>query len=109
MKKLVFSLLLFIILFTLPINIANAQTEDFEIIDGYLIKYKGSSANVTIPSTVTEIGRDAFANNNTIQSVVIPANVKKIGQLLNPAQIYAVWKLKVLKLLDYLLLSIAEA
>ena len=81
MKKFLFSLLLFSILFTLPINTANAQTGDFKIIDGLLLEYNGSSANVTIPSTVTEIDVQAFRKNNTIQSVVIPANVKTIGEL----------------------------
>lgn len=61
------------------VSTANVQAEDFVIVDGYLMAYNGTAANVTIPSTVTEIGDSVFYHNYTIQSVVIPASVKYIG------------------------------
>ena len=47
--------------------------------------YKGAAADVTIPSSykgkpVTTIGNDAFKNNHTITNVTIPSSVTFIGQ-----------------------------
>ena len=44
-----------------------------------LIKYKGSSRDVYIPSTVTSIGDGAFQNHTEIASVYIPNSVESIG------------------------------
>ena len=58
---------------------------DYNISDGVLNKYNGTSANVVIPSNlcISNIGYNAFANgytwNTTLQSVVIPEGVIKIG------------------------------
>ena len=79
MKKYFIFLLLICLLLIIPICTVNGQSDDFDIAYGYLKKYNGTSSNVTIPSSVTEIGNDAFINKSTLQSVVIPSNVKKIG------------------------------
>lgn len=44
-----------------------------------LIKYKGSSRYVYIPSTVTSIGDGAFQNHTEIASVYIPNSVECVG------------------------------
>ena len=45
-----------------------------------LIKYKGSSRDVYIPSTVISIGDGAFQNHTEIASVYIPNSVESIGE-----------------------------
>ena len=52
---------------------------DFEIVNGVLVKYKGTDPNVIIPNGVTEIGENAFYNCEFITSVTIPKGVTKIG------------------------------
>ena len=85
------------------INIV-AQKEEFEIVGGELVAYKGVSTDVIIPDTVKTIGRNAFDNcrkNLTsitfgngiscisayacgcctaLTSIKIPSNVKEIGE-----------------------------
>ncbi len=65
--------------FLLSSNQSQAATKDFEIKDNVLIKYQGSSKNVTIPDTVKSIGDNAFQHNKKIQSVTIPNSVTTIG------------------------------
>ncbi len=64
------------------------MTNDFEIENGVLIKYrgKGSSAgipkkliSISIPEGVTTIGNSAFSCCNGIESVIIPDSVEAIG------------------------------
>lgn len=52
--------------------------EDFEVQDGVLKAYHGEAVDVVIPSTVREIGKEAF-EGILIQSVVIPGSVRVIG------------------------------
>ena len=69
-------------------NATNSQgSEDFQIVNGELRKYKGSSSNVVIPSGVTSIEYGAFIEfddldeplpNNTITSITIPDTVTTI-------------------------------
>ena len=54
---------------------------DFEL--GKIIKYKGTAANVVIPSaiggvTVDTIGEEAFDQNTTLKNVTIPSSVEVI-------------------------------
>lgn len=53
---------------------------DFIIEDGVLVKYKGEDEHLTIPNSVTSIGKDAFRNNTELISVEIPDSVKSIGK-----------------------------
>lgn len=53
---------------------------DFEIYNGTLIKYRGQSQKVVIPNSVTIIMECAFENCNSIESIVIPNGVMKIGR-----------------------------
>jgi hypothetical protein len=55
------------------------MTENFEILDGVLIKYNGSDSDVVIPDGVTAIGDDAFSECHSIESVFIPSSVTSIG------------------------------
>ena len=52
---------------------------DFEIKNGVLIKYKGNSTNVVVPSCVTSIGESAFLYSK-ISEVTISDSVTTIGQ-----------------------------
>ena len=53
---------------------------EFEIADGVLTKYNGSSSAVTIPEGVKSIGMAAFSRCSTLTSVTIPASVTEIGE-----------------------------
>ena len=61
---------------------ANAgNTDDFEIVDGTLVKYKGTGGDVVIPDGVTAIGREAFFGCSSLTGVTIPEGVTSIGSL----------------------------
>lgn len=58
---------------------------DFEIVDGVLKGYHGTSTDIVIPSTVTEIGEGVFVTEEgeegvEITKVTIPSSVVKIGK-----------------------------
>lgn len=61
--------------------VALAETEEFEIQDGKLVKYlgDGDGKDVVIPDGVTEIAEYAFRFQPFINSVTIPDSVTKIG------------------------------
>nr|MCR5755717.1 leucine-rich repeat domain-containing protein [Acetatifactor sp.] len=79
-------LILSIIIVQLPVSKADAKTSasDFIVQSGKLIKYQGSSSNVTIPDSVDTVGKSAFENNSKVEHVVIPKSVKRI-------EAYAFW------------------
>lgn len=52
---------------------------DFQINDGVLLRYTGSSVDVVIPANVSSIGRGAFSECENVVSVVIPEGVTNIG------------------------------
>ena len=58
---------------------AEAADEDFYIVDGCLIKYRGNDTTVKIPEGVTSIGSEAFEFNDSLTSVEIPKGVTSIG------------------------------
>ena len=53
--------------------------DDFEIVDGVLVKYHGAQRDVVIPEGLTEIGYVSFSHNDDIETVVIPDGVEKIA------------------------------
>lgn len=59
------------------VNVYGSQNEDFEIVGGRLIQYKGESVDIVIPDNVVEIGEAAF-QELPIRSVVIPNSVTSI-------------------------------
>ena len=59
---------------------AAQKSSDFQIKNGVLIKYNGTSKNVKIPDTVKIIGEEAFYCNKNIESVTIPNTVTSIGE-----------------------------
>ncbi|GEM_PF-5354613 len=52
---------------------------DFVIINGILIKYKGTKTNVVIPDSVTSIGDCAFEYCTSLEKVTIPDSITSIG------------------------------
>ena len=59
----------------------NAENGDYLIVgDGILLAYKGSDSIVTVPSSVKNIGAEAFRNNTNIDKVVLPDTVEVIGE-----------------------------
>lgn len=52
---------------------------NFQIENGVLVSYDGSTPDVIIPSCITEIGGSAFLYRHNLKSVIITGNVKKIG------------------------------
>ena len=55
---------------------------DFVVVDGVLVEYRGAGGDVVIPGDlgITEIGKEAFRENGTLTSVVIPEGVTIIGE-----------------------------
>lgn len=55
-------------------------TNDFQISRETLVRYRGTDAHVIVPEGVTEIGRLAFQDCDSIESIVIPDGVESIGE-----------------------------
>ena len=72
-------------------NITATYQRRFKVIDGdfaytdstktNLLKYLGNSSNVVVPSSVTTIGDNAFANCDSLKSITIPSSVTSVGGL----------------------------
>ena len=58
---------------------APAQSSDFEIKDGVLVRYRGIGGEIVIPDGVTEIGDEAFLGCENLLFVRIPDGVTHIG------------------------------
>ena len=55
-----------------------SDAQEFETDGTVLVKYKGSGGAVTIPDSITKIGRAAFMWCDTVTSVIIPSSVTMI-------------------------------
>lgn len=51
---------------------------EFVVKDGVLVEYKGNGGKVVVPAGVTVIGRNAFANHNSVQEVILPDGITEI-------------------------------
>ena len=63
---------------TFDVTVNEPEDEEFEIVDGVLISYNGNDTEVTVPDTVTKIGKEAFKNRNDITNIVLPLSVTAI-------------------------------
>ena len=82
-RKILSLLLLFTMLFSimqLGCATSVAASTDFIITNGVLTKYNGSRNCVTIPSTVTSIGEQAFNECTDMTEIAIPNTVTAIGR-----------------------------
>jgi uncharacterized protein involved in exopolysaccharide biosynthesis len=59
---------------------AFAQTADFEIKDGVLVKYRGNAAEVVVPAGVTAIGDRAFSRCPSLKPELRAAIEKRFGE-----------------------------
>ena len=55
-----------------------SDMNDFIIKDGVLTKYNGEESDVVVPDGVTAIGKMAFSNCRSLESIVIPKSVTSI-------------------------------
>ena len=62
------------------VQLWHAPVDDFEIVDGVLVKYNGAGGDIVIPNTVTNIAKDVFRNKGALTSVVIPDSVLKVSE-----------------------------
>lgn len=56
------------------------DTEEFQVIDGGLVRYNGDATAVVIPDSVTKIGYNAFEGAGRLQWLSIPEGVDRIGK-----------------------------
>ena len=73
-------IILAIIIMQLPLSEADAATSasDFVFDGKILVSYKGTEKDVSIPTTAEIIGKGAFEDNTSIESVTIPYSVKRM-------------------------------
>lgn len=60
------------------VEMSAAPNSEFQIDKTKLVKYTGTATSVSIPSTVTTIGAEAFAGNTSLTSISIGENVTEI-------------------------------
>jgi hypothetical protein len=56
-----------------------SENSDFEIVNGVLVRYRGTGGRVFIPNGVTGVGNRAFINCTGLTSVEIPPSVTNVG------------------------------
>ncbi len=65
----------------IPMSYAEAESasaSDFQMKGDLLVKYTGTASAVSIPTSVKQIGKEAFAGHTELRKVVIPAYVESI-------------------------------
>ncbi|MCR4658507.1 MAG: leucine-rich repeat domain-containing protein [Lachnospiraceae bacterium] len=62
-----------------PDSYASTVRGDYEMDGSVIVKYLGNSDRITIPDTVTKIGKDAFSGCTSIVKVTLPDSVSEIG------------------------------
>lgn len=82
--KMLIGMLLLLIAAALPfsttyVEAGSASSSDFQMKGTKLVKYTGTAKAVSIPTSVKEIGEEAFAGHTELVKVVIPPYVEKIG------------------------------
>lgn len=82
LKKIISVMLAGVVSFSIPAlpAFAESQSNDFMIRNGVILEYDGRGGDVKIPSYVKGICTDAFRDNPTITSVSIPSSVTVIGK-----------------------------
>ena len=63
-----------------PTEDGEGADSDFEIRDGEMISYHGTSSMVLVPDGVTKISSLAFCNNNNVKAVILPASVLSVAK-----------------------------
>lgn len=82
--KMLIGMLLLLIAAALPfsttyVEAGSASPSDFQMKGSKLVKYTGTAKAVSIPTSVKEIGEEAFADHKELVKVVIPPYVEEIG------------------------------
>ncbi len=70
--------------FQLEADATQTSASDFQTSGTELVKYKGTSADVSVPVGIEVIGKKAFENNDKLKSVSMPKSVKVV-------EAYAFW------------------
>ena len=74
------SLMLTVLLIVSALTVLTVSAaSDFVVEDGVLIRYTGSSANVTVPDGVYAIGDGAFEGNAAVKTVTLPSSAYSVG------------------------------
>lgn len=75
-----------VLIMQIPVSEADAaaSASDFQMKGSTLVRYTGTSENVSVPSDVEIIGESAFEGNTHVKKVSLPNSVKKIKE-------YAFW------------------
>ena len=56
------------------------DTEEYQVIDGALVRYNGNGTSAVVSSDITQIGYNAFEGRSKLQDVRIAASVDRIGK-----------------------------
>lgn len=75
-----FLIIMSLLVMLIPAAEADAETSAsaFSIKSGEVVKYNGKERIVSVPDTVTSIGKGAFENNPYVEKVILPDSVKQI-------------------------------
>lgn len=80
MKKLFVLMMVCVMLLSSFFAVHVSAASEFDVQNGVLVKYNGTSSDVTIPSGVAAVGATAFMNNTAVRSVTLPSSVYTVGE-----------------------------